>query len=341
MKHLNNLYATTEERYNAQFKGIVKQLVVMLPGAGCTWARKSGGCYMCGFSRATYKYTRGRLWPALVFKSMIKLALKQRQKAKILAIYNGGSFLNPEEIPESIPIWLSDRVASTEGIEQLFVESRPEFVNASLINSMMICLGAKTLKIGIGLECVTDIVRNKCVHKGFTVDNYRLAVDIARSNGALTLTYVFLKPPFLTEGEAIEEAVRTVEYAFQSGSNEVALEAAFVQPETFLHQLYEKGGFRPPWLWSIIEVIRRTAHLGPVYLGGFTDEPKPIAIPFNCPVCSEKIYETMQIYRETLDPTIFNCLSCDCLPEWQSVKFLMDRIPILDRVKRSGLYITN
>lgn len=319
MNWLSSVYTSLEKRYNLQLEGVAEQLVVMLPGAGCAWAKKSGGCYMCGFSRATHRYTKGRLFPAPIFKGMLRYALKQRQGAEILAVYNGGSFLNPREIPISIPTWLSDKVAEHSSIRQLFVESRPEFVEPKLIQGMVTRLEGKILKVGIGLECVSDTIRDRCIHKGFLLKDYKRAVDVLRDHDVRVLTYVFLKPIFLNEAEAIEEAVKTIGYVFDHGSDEVALESAFVQEGTLMHKLFQKGEFKPPWLWSIVEVLKRTAHLGPVYLGGFTDEPKPVATPFNCQACSGRISEAMQRYRESLDVNVLDGLSCDCQKEWRFV----------------------
>ena len=79
-----------------------------------------------------------------------------------------------------------------------------------------------------------------------------------------------------------------------------------------MEQFYRRGEFRPPWLWSIIEVIKGTCNLGDVRLGGFEDEPPPIAIPSNCSKCSEKIEEMMQKYREINDIKLFDNLDCEC-----------------------------
>ncbi len=323
----------TEKIYNPVNQCLGRQLVILLPGAGCAWAKKSGGCYMCGFNRSNYRYSGGRLLPACIFRGMLRLALA-RTSAEILAIYNGGSFLNPEEIPIAIPGWLSERVAKHPHVRQLFMESRPEFVTPERIQMMVEALGGKELKVGIGLECVTDIIREKCVNKGFSLSEYEKAVNTVKVCGAHVLTYVFLKPLFLSESEAIEEAVKTISYAFATGADEVALESAFVQEGTLMHELFLRGEYKPPWLWSIIEVVKRTQNMGPVYVGGFNDEPPPIAIPSNCSECSHKVEETLQLFREMHNVSFLGALRCGCLREWkrelwESVPPLGERIRVL------------
>lgn len=311
-------WSTTETIFDPTVQRPICQLVIMLPGAGCEWAKKSGGCYMCGFSCATRKYSRGLLLPAAVFKVMIKKALSKNQGIGSVAIYNGGSFLNPREIPESVPIWLCKQIEISKHVRQLFVESRPEFVDDVQIRTMVDSLGSKVLKVGIGLECATDFIRERCVHKGFSLQEYSKAVQTLKSLGARILTYIFLKPLFLSEAEAIEEAVKTIVYAFEQGSDEVALESAFVQKGTFMHRMFQSGKFKPPWLWSIIEVVRRTYHLGFVHVGGFTDEPPPVATPANCTKCSKLVKESLQKFREVHDIGVLDGLRCDCQAEWLS-----------------------
>jgi radical SAM enzyme (TIGR01210 family) len=142
------------------------------------------------------------------------------------------------------------------------------------------------------------------------------AIERLKSRGGFALTYVFLKPLGLSEREAIEEAVRTIEYAFNKGSDEISLSCAFVQEGTKTAKAYEDGKFRPPWLWSIIEVIRRTKHLGSVRVGSFKDEPLPIAIPNNCSKCSLAIEEALRKYNLIRQISIFDALDCECKKQW-------------------------
>jgi hypothetical protein len=202
-------------------------------------------------------------------------------------------------------------------IKTLFIESRPEFVTGEKISLLVSKLGGKKLKVGLGLECVSDDIRQKCVNKGLLKKDYEKAVNLLRNNGAEVLTYVFIKPLYVTEQEAILEAIRTATYAFQIGSDEVTLEAALVQRGTKMEEAYRKGNFRPPWLWSVIEVLKATYHLGTVNVGNFKDEPPPIAVPYNCEKCSSKIEGLFQQYRESHAVGVFDNIDCNCRSSWR------------------------
>ena len=330
-----SLYIQNESLFIPSIGRMVKQAVVMLPGAGCAWAKKSGGCHMCGFSGATRKYSRGIHLPLALFKLLISRAKNLLSTSDVVAVYNGGSFFNPDELSEALPEWLCGNIAKLADVKELFVESRPEYIQEEQIRSLVSILGGKTLKVGIGLECSTDTIRQHCVHKGFSKAQYKRAVDILKVNGASVLTYVLLKPPFLTEKESIDEAVATIEYAFASGSTEVALESAFVQPNTFVSKLYEAGEFQPPWLWSIIEVLQKVAGFHRTRLGGFLDEPIPIAVPHNCSNCNSHVLYSLQSYRETLSVDNFASLDCECKGDWEREIKVSNLLSIPERLAKS------
>ena len=141
---------------------------------------------------------------------------------------------------------------------------------------------------------------------------FERAIAICKEPGVLTFAYVFLKPEGLTEEEAIEDAVATIRYCHGLGVNEVALSCAFVQEGTSLCQSYRKGNFQPPKLWSVIKVVESTGLLMSVAIGGFSDEPPPIAVPSNCPDCNQVVMAAIQTYRENHQLSAFDGLQCDC-----------------------------
>ena len=60
-----------------------------------------------------------------------------------------------------------------------------------------------------------------CLNKGFSLAQFEKAAKIIIDNLYLR-TYVMLKPPFLTEKESIDEAIKTIEYVFSLGASTVS-----------------------------------------------------------------------------------------------------------------------
>lgn len=305
--------------YNCFSDKISKRLTLLLPGRGCSWFKKSGGCTMCGFNKKLMDVNQRWNFSANDLFALYRIAelLSCSQKPEILCIFNGGSFLNEDEIPRQTQIAITRSVKIHPTFGLLFIESRPEFITEASIENIRRNLGCKRLEVGIGLEAVTNKVREVYIHKGFNLQDYEKAVKLLNGRGVYVLTYVFLKPLGISEREAIEEAMKTIQYAFKVGSDEVSISCAFIQDGTRMAKSYGRGEFRPPWLWSIIEVLRRTAHLGSVRVGSFNDNPPPIDIPHNCPKCSKRVENALQKYNLVRDISIFDSVFCECQKEWQ------------------------
>jgi len=306
-----------DQIYDFQEKKAAPRLTLLLPGKGCEWAAKTGGCTMCGFPKRIREISKKFSPKDLLILYKIADLLTRKDKPFNLTIYNGGSFLNNYEISREIQLEICRRFYRHSFLKKLFIESRVEFITLSKIQAIKDILREKILMIGIGLEAENDKIRNVFIRKGLNREDYERTVQLLKENGVRILTYVLIKPIYLTEKETIEEAIRTIEYAFKAGSDEVALESAFIQEGTLMAELFKENKYKPPWLWSIIEVIKKTYNLGPVQVGGFEDVPPPIAIPSNCPLCSSKIKNLLQQYRETHDINLFNDLKCDCYELWE------------------------
>lgn len=306
----------------------VKRWVLELPGAGCEWYKESGGCTMCAFSQSTQKFTfGGKLYPPFLFWLFFHYAYSLVKKAnpELLVIYNGGSFPNDKEIPHKTQLAILDFVAKHPTIKKILVESRADLITAEKMAEYNYHCGngpnRKKLEIALGLESSNDEVRNGCLRKGLSKKAFENAVAQCRYYGIEVFAYAYLKSHCLNEDEAIKDAIETIRYCFAVGVNEVSLSCAFVQENTILSELYHKGKFLPPKLWSIIQVIKETASLGPVRIGHFDDTPPPIAIPHNyqqghekepCPLCNDQVMKAIAQYRETHDIKVFDGLKCVC-----------------------------
>lgn len=317
---LNSKYSYTDHIFDPLEGKAICRWILMLPGAGCSWAKqKNGGCHMCGFKKETQKYTLGLKFPSFIFTKLFDEgyeAVKESQP-ELLSIFNGGSFLNDQEIPLYAQLKLCEQAGNINSLNKVLIESRPEYISSNSISRLVSRLKEKKLIVGIGLECVSDEIRVKSVNKGFTKDDYARAVETLKKSGSMALTYIFFKPLHLSEKEAIEEAIESARYAFSAGSDYVVFNSALIQKGTRMEELFLKGEFTPPWLWSVIEIAKRAHHLGPIRIGDLNDEPTPIASPKNCEKCTPHLLDLLKKYKETSDLTIFENSDCGCKNEWR------------------------
>ncbi len=315
-------FSRLDQIFDVHYGHLINRWTLLLPGTGCSWVRKKhGGCTFCGYHLAIDKATGGRLFSKeeLLGLCQIGKSVIGDQLPENLTIYMGGNFTNDKEIPHDAQIAICEMVRDDPTITSLLIETRVEHILENRIKELAEALGSnKTLRIGIGLESQDDEIRQKVINKGLTKKAYELAIQLLHRNRVEVLTYVFIKPMTLTEQEAIEEAIATAIYAHKAGSDQIAFESALIQKDTPMGNAYERGEFKPPWMWSVLEVLKRTHHLGNTQVGKFKDEPPPLAGPKNCDECTERFHDLFHQYRLNRNISILDSINCACRGNWES-----------------------
>jgi radical SAM enzyme (TIGR01210 family) len=219
----------------------------------------------------------------------------------------------------------------------LVLETRPEFVTEDKIKEIKRLVPGKHVEIAMGLEIKEDFFRRICVNKGFTLEQYTRAAEIITKHLYLR-TYVLLKPPFLTEKEAVDIAIETINYAFTAGSTTVSLEACTIQDYTLVKYLADKNLYHTPWLWSILEVIKSTVGPGKTVIGLFQFFPSPKIVPYNCDKCSNSVMGAIRKYNQTLEVNTFDQLTCECKKEWEK-EIKKEQLPFEERLRNIFHYL--
>ncbi len=300
------------------FDGVnYKRTVLYLMSNGCEWALKSAhGCTMCGHLA---KQTRRNI-PIPVDDFLEQFVQEFEQidfkRYPILNLYNNGSCINDNEIHPNARKYMLKKIGQSPDIKMVVIESRPEFVTEEKVIEIRKFIPDKHVEIGVGLEMKDDFYRTICTNKGFSLKRYNIAAETITKYLNLR-TYVLLKPLFLTEKEGIEQAVETVEHAFEVGSTTVSLEACTIQDYTLMKYFYDHGLYSTPWLWSIVEVVRRVKANKKLIIGLFKFYPSPTAVPHNCKNCNERVMKRIIEYNQTLNKNIFDGITCDCYKEWK------------------------
>jgi radical SAM enzyme (TIGR01210 family) len=310
--------------------------------SGCQHAA-GGGCSMCGEWSGS---NLGQLVPPEFHVAQFAASVSDLfsdHEIQWLRIYQEGSFLNDREMtPEARAVIL--RLASNlGGIRRVTIESRPEYITDDVSAATRGFVKADVeLLIGIGLEAKDSFTRNVCIGKGTSLSSYQRAVKAAHANGILTLAYVILKPPFLTEREALAQAAESVAYAFEIGFDEVYVQAASIHEWSLSELLALRGLYAPPWLWSVVEVIKSTVGLGVIKIGGLEYFPRPALVAQNyrdigigaaCG-CSRDVWRLIQEYNATGNIDMFATFECECHAAWQLLMESEEQEPLAPRVSR-------
>ena len=235
----------------------------------------------------------------------------------VLCLYNMGSFLNDYEIPSKARKEILEIINKNKDIKKITLESRPEYVTKEHLEELKKLIPNKMIEIGMGLESSDDFVREVIINKGNILKDFKRTVKLIRVNKLNSLAYIQVKPPFLTEKEAIKDAIKTAKFCFNLGLDAISFEPTSLQKFTLPYYLFKKEKYRVSWLWSVIEIARKTSKLGEIRLGGYEYLPKPDITAFNCKKCSTKIKSLIDQFNGTYDITIFDNCHCKCKNIWE------------------------
>lgn len=317
----------------------IKRVIVYLRSSGCTWAiRVSGqerrflaGCLDCQHSVAGT--TQG---VAISSASYVKQFLHEYKKYDfreypVLCVYNEGSFFNERELPMEARREIMRIIGSDTNIKGVILESLPEFITEEAVRETRQVLGDKHVEIGIGLESSSPIVRGLCINKPFSLEEFENSAGLVNRYFDL-LAYVLVKPSFLTEAEALADAVASARYAFSVGAKVVSLEPVSIGDHVMSGALHRLGLYRSVWLWTVIEIVKSVHELGEVRVGGVQFSPKYEYSAFNCDDCTHDIHAAISSFNSTYEIRDLLGLDCHCKSEWRDelardYPSLLDRLP--------------
>lgn len=293
---------------------IKKTLTIILKSGGCRWNR----CRMCG-----YRFER--------YHSLDTNELKERMIAQIrwieenyrsddyevIKIFTSGSFFDQNEVPLEAREELGRLIRGKIAI----AESRAEYISQTAIASFLdqIDCGDHTmpLYVAIGLETTDDRIREKCIDKGMAFSDFIRAAKEAEEAGVGVKSYLMMKPLFMTEKEAIADMKTSIREAAPY-SDLMSMNLCTVQKRTDVEYYWKRGAYRPPYLWSALDVLLSTdekVSCDPVG-GGFARGPH------NCGECDREIKNAINLYSLSFDRSLLQAVydtGCDCKEEWEYV----------------------
>ncbi|ACV47549.1 MULTISPECIES: archaeosine biosynthesis radical SAM protein RaSEA [Halomicrobium] len=295
--------------------GVYQSLTIILNTGGCRWAR-AGGCTMCGYVAESVD---GGSVAHEDLMAQIQYCLDHEdeeadEKAGLIKIYTSGSFLDEREVGAETRRAIAETFADRD---RIVVESLPDFVDREKV-AEFVDAGLET-DIAVGLETATDRVRRDCVNKYFDFSDFEDAAAQAQAAGGGVKAYLLMKPPFLTESEAIEDMQRSVrKCADVEGCHTVSMNPCNVQRYTMVEELFHDQGYRPPWLWSVCEVLESTADEDVIVVSDPVGHGSDRG-PHNCGECDDRAQRAIKDFDLRQDPSVFEQVTCDCEATWDAV----------------------
>jgi radical SAM enzyme (TIGR01210 family) len=209
------------------------------------------------------------------------------------------------------------KIAETPAIQLLVIESLPQYINTESLKKLRSILPEITIEIGIGMETANRQINTLCVNKPFGKSLLISAIQCMKTFKIRPLIYVMIKPSFLRESEALTDAQESVRFAFSAGAAVVSLEPVNASEHNMAGNLERCGLRRPPWLWTIVEIVRRCSSLGSIRIGGEQFAPSYSFSARNCGICDPLFRQRFRLYNQTQDVHAFDDLHCDCEHAWR------------------------
>jgi len=292
----------------------VRAFVLILRTRGCYWA-DAKGCSMCGYS----KDTLGRSATPEELAEQLDHALRRYAGEPYVKVYTSGSFLDDREVdPESRRRFVA---AFSGRARRLLFETLPEFVEPARLDPLKAAFAGE-LEVALGLESSDPTVLARYVNKGAAPAEYLAAGDRARALGLRAKAYLLLKPPYLTESEAIEDVVRSVGDAAPH-FDALSVNPVHIQNGTVVEWLYHRGRYRPPWLWSVVEALERGASArGSARLVSFPTAGGLRRGPHNCGACDAEVLRAIEEASLGQSFEALRALDCGCRSTWSAEREL-------------------
>jgi archaeosine synthase beta-subunit len=273
-------------------KGIIEETaVVFLTNRECPFH-----CLMCDL----WKNTLDETVPRGAIPAQIKHVLPQITGVKHIKLYNSGSFFDPNAIPPEDYKSIADLLG---GFETVIVESHPTFINEKVADFKKLL--QPELHVAIGLEIADDKMLLQ-LNKRMSLSDFKQAVGFLSNLSVLSRAFILLRPPFITEDEGIEEACKSIDFAFNAG-----IECCTIIPvrvgNGVMEQMKNDGTFAPPDIRSLERVLEYGIRLGK---GRVFADTWDLGLFSACNHCLKE--RTDRLVRMNLTQEIPGKIVCEC-----------------------------
>lgn len=308
-------------------------VTVILRTKGCHWWWSSG-CTFCGYFNDTRDDVTNEDLHAQW--SAAKEKFDGFKDQAMVKVYTSGSLLEDREIPVEFQETVLKDCAELG--KELIVESRCEQMTEEKL-AWATSINPK-FTVAIGLEAYDDEVLRFHVNKGFTTKSWDRAVANLKKFNLRIKTYLMFKPPFMSEADALDHCVSWIE-SVAVHSDEISVNPMNIQRGTVIDRLHRHNEYRPPWLWSLVDMIQR-AH--PIIhpdngINGDPDQVSRLIVhptaggkirgSHNCGSCDGEVVAAIERYAVSGSLLEFDGIECSCREVWEAEVNLERSLPVL------------
>ncbi len=295
-------------------------LAMVLPTRACKYARaKHGGCSFCTLPTDNPYNPTEEMIKRIPSHAIEIFQRKQKEDPELRAVkfYTSGSFLDPWELPTETKQELLRLFVPI--VDEIVIETRCEYVIKKHIKSTLDVVDPQKLIVAIGQETTNDEINERANNKGHSFKQFRRAVNLLQSYDIKVKGYVLLKPIFVSEIQAYKDALLTAKNMYDLGVTGISINPCYIGKGTLMEELFQSGSYRPPWLWTVLEVTKKIKRMVGEDVIVITD---PVAAgkergPQNCGKCDSLFRENLKKFSGTQNMNHISKIHCDCFEVYE------------------------
>lgn len=311
---------------NINFDGVPgTRLFVAYRTIGCAYDKRGTGCTMCNFAEYADPRITGE-------------NLEKQHETALVLLSSGiqhfdfatlGNFYHDREIPHATRLKLLGSLRELPKLKRVLTESRRQYVSVEKLQEAKACLRPdQTLEFALGYETINPHIRTSVLNKATPEKHLDQCLEICRDARVNFVGYTLIKPPSLTEAEAIDDAVATALHVLNKAASygvnaRIAFEPVFVTHGKPIETLWRRGEYQSPKLWSIAEVLIRTGEQlglentqGKLFVGLSDEGLSDGRTASNCGVCDSEITAAIQDFNGHQDIEPLKQLNHGCKEDW-------------------------
>ena len=283
-------YAFFAEQEPSSTGEILDVTTVLLTNRECPWR-----CVMCDLWRNTLTESV----PVGAIPAQIDYALAHLPTARVIKLYNSGSFFDPHAIPVEDYTAIAERL---QDFESVVVECHPSLVGERCVAFHDLLPGK--LEVAMGLETAHPGVLEK-LNKRMTLEQFAQAASFLRQREIDLRVFILVQPPFMRPEESLHWAQRSLDFAFDCG----AIAASLIPTRGgngAMESLATRGEFTRPRLKVVEDAMDYGIRLkrGRVFV-----DPWDMQMSSGCERCHASRIARLQTMN--LEQTVLDSIGCD------------------------------
>lgn len=285
----------TTEGYRIWGRGSFAHICLESPG--CRF-REAGYCTMCNYG------TGNKLTPLQITSAVKKAVEEWGQPISRLLVGTFGSVFDVYEVSDEALLVLLQALSERE-IDDIIFETHYTTVTEERLTLVRNRLPHRRLSIEMGFESANDIVLHQYLRKYMNLTDLEQTMGLIHRFKMNVILNIFLGSPGLSREEQLQDALHSVRWAFEHGSDEVVLFPANVKPGTALWEMYIRGVYVIPSAWLLVELLQQLTNrelektsvswYGDRQYEGIDTEIEP---PTTCPKCRERLIHFFHAYMQ-------------------------------------------